>query len=150
MGENQNITMHLSENNRHTLLLAIHQSIEEQAAGSANDLFQGHTNALDYPSNGGFTDEEKESLKLLQNNSALQSALRKTLASCAAGVVFDLLNLIDGTSDPEHGDWDGLSLIDKTEEAEAGDLLHDDFFGTYWDWRKKRKNRNWRLDLLPE
>ena len=132
------------------LLLAIHQSIEEQAAIGANNLFQGRATGIDYPPNGGFTTEEQEALKLLQRNSVLQAALRKMLASCAAGVVFDLLNLIDGTSDPEHGDWDGVSLIDKTEEVEAGEFLHDDFFSTYWDWRHKWKNKNWRLDLLPD
>ena len=150
MGEGESVNMKLSENNRHALLLAIHQSIEEQAVGSANDLLQGYTDALDYPSNGGFTAEEKEALKLLQNNGVLQSALRKALANCAAGVIFDLLNLIDGTSDPEHGDWNGVSLMDKTEEVEEGDFLHDDFFDIYWEWRKKRKTKSWRLDLLPE
>ena len=106
--------MQLSENNRHSLLLAIHQSIEEEAAGSAKGLLQGRGEEPDYPPNGGFTTEEKEALKLLQNNEVLQSALRKVLASCAAGVVFDLLNLIDGTSVPEHGDWNGVSLVDET------------------------------------
>ena len=140
--------MQLSEENRQTLLLAIHQSIEEQAGKGANNLFQGRANGVDYPPNGGFTTEEKEALKLLQSNILLQSALRKTLASCAAGVVFDLLNLIDGTSDPENGDWSGVSLIDKAEEAD--EFLHDEFFSTYWDWCQKRKNKNWRLDLLPD
>ena len=150
MGEGKRIDMQLSEENRHTLLLAIHQSIEEQAAGSANDLFQGHTNGLDYPSNGGFTAEEQEALKLLQGNSIHQTALRKTLASCAGGVVFDLLNLIDGTTDPEHGVWEGVSIIDKAAESDSEAFLHDEFFSTYWEWREMRKNKNWRLDLLPE
>lgn len=140
--------MQLSDANRHALLLALHQSIEEQATSSANDLFQGRTNGLDYPPNGGFTAAEQEALKLLQGHSLLQAALRKALANCAAGVVFDLLNLLDGTSDPERGNWDGVSLIDKTEGVD--NFLHDEFFSTYWDWRKKRKNKNWRLDILPE
>jgi len=142
--------MQLSENNRHTLLLAIHQSIEEWSVGGANDLFQSSTADLEYPPNGGFTTEETEALKVLQGNSVFQSAMRKVLASCAGGVVFDMLNLIDGTSDPEHGDWDGVSLVDKPEDAADAEFLHDDFFSTYWNWREKRKNKNWGLDLLPE
>lgn len=142
--------MQLSADNRHTLLLAIHQLIEEYASGSANDLLHGRVKQVDYPPNGGFTTEERESLKQLQGNTVFHSAIRKVLASCSGGVVFDLLNLVDGTSDPEHGDWSGVVLLDKLEDAEATELLHDDFFSVYWDWRKKRKNNNWRLDLLPE
>ena len=142
--------MQLSENNRHALMLSIHQSIEEEADVSANGLLQGQVDEPDYPPNGGFTAEEREALKLLQNNEKLQSALRKMLANCAAGVVFNLLNLIDGTSVPEYGDWKGVSLVDKTEEIEGGDFLHDNFFDTYWDWRETRSAKNWRLDLLPE
>ncbi|GAA3979551.1 hypothetical protein [Hymenobacter antarcticus] len=142
--------MQLSEENRHTFLLAVHQLIEEYASGSANDLLQGRTDQLDYPPNGGFTTEEQESLKQLQDNVVLQSAMRKVLASCAGGVVFGLLNLIDGTNEPEHGDWSGVMLVDEAEAAGGSEFLHDDFFESYWDWREKRKNKDWRLDLLPE
>ena len=108
------------------------------------------TSQLNYPPNGGFTAEEKEALKLLKGNKEILSAMRKVLASCAASVVFDLLNLIDGTSDPENGAWSGVALVDKPEKPAETELLHDEFFSTYWDWRQKRKNKNWRLDLLPE
>lgn len=142
--------MELSDNNRSTLLLAVHQVIEEQAAYGSNNLMNGRTSQLNYPPNGGFTAEEKEALKLLQGNKEILSAMRKVLASCAATVVFDLLNLIDGTSDPEHGDWGGVALVDRPEDADNMEFLHDEFFSTYWDWRQKRKNKNWRLDLLPD
>ena len=149
-GRRQNNDMQLSENNRHTLLLAIHQSIEEWSTGSANDLFQSSTIDLEYPPNGGFTTEETEALKVLQGNSVFQSAMRKVLASCASGVVFNMLNLIDGTSDPKHGDWDGVSLVDKSEDAADAEFLHDDFFDVYWDWREIRPDKTWCLDTLPD
>jgi hypothetical protein len=41
-------------------------------------------------------------------------------------------------------------LVDESEAAGDGEFLHDDFFESYWDWREKRKNKDWRLDLLPE
>ncbi|MDO7845303.1 hypothetical protein Q5H92_02965 [Hymenobacter sp. M29] len=143
--------MQLSGNNRHSFLLAIHQSIEEEAAGSAKELLQGQVNEPAYPPNGGFTTEEEGALKLLQNNEVLQSAVRKVLADCAAGVVFNLLNLIDGTSDPEHGDWTGVMLVDKPRNNEEyRELLHDDFFEAYWNWRETRPDKTWCLDTFSE
>lgn len=29
-------------------------------------------------------------------------------------------------------------------------MLHDDFYETYWDWKEKRINPGWKLDLLDE
>ena len=143
--------MKLSEGNRQAFLIAAHQAVEEQAAAYVNDLLHGRRQQLDYPPNGGFTDEEETALKQLQDNMVLHSALRKVLASCAAGTVFDLLNLIDGTNDPEHGDWSGVRLVDRQEEMEEHwEFLHDAFFDTYWNWRETRQNTNWRLDLLPD
>ena len=143
--------MQLSETNRHTLLLAIHQSIEEEAAGSAKELLQGQVNEPPYPPNGGFTAEEKDSLELLQNNEVLQSALRKVLASCAAGVVFDLFNHIDGTTDPKQGEWTGVMLVDKPRhDEEHREFLHDDFFDAYWNWREIRPDKTWCLDIFSE
>jgi len=142
--------MELSEENRHTLLLSVHQLIEEQAGAYANDLFQGRALNLDYPPNGGLSVEEAAVLQVVHNNTLLQAALRKVIASCPAETIFGLLNLLDGTSDPEHGDWGGVLLIDRPDEEEQRQFLHDAFFETYWDWRAKRRNKNWRLDNLPE
>ncbi len=143
--------MQFSEENRQTLLVALHQVVEEQAVAHANELVRGRSQRLDYPSNGGLSAEEAMAIQAIQGNTLLQSALRKILASCAAGAVFDFLNLIDGTSDPEHGDWSGVMLVDRPEEIEEHwQFLHDAFYETYWDWRAKRRNKNWRLDNLPE
>ncbi|RZK24707.1 MAG: hypothetical protein EOO56_00380 [Hymenobacter sp.] len=143
--------MQLSEEAKHTLLVAVHQLIEEQAGACANDVFRGETVGLDYPPNGGLSTKEVVALQTIQGNALVQAALRKVLASCAAGVVFDLLGIIDGTIDPEHGDWSGVMLIDRPEEVEEHrQFLHDAFFETYWDWRTKRRNKNWRLDNLPD
>ncbi|SFQ18957.1 hypothetical protein SAMN04515668_1316 [Hymenobacter arizonensis] len=80
----------------------------------------------------------------------MKLALRKVLADCAANVVFDLLNLIDGTTDPKQGQWSEVVLVDKPAYDEHREFLHDEFFGAYWDWQVIRPDKTWRLDLLAE
>lgn len=144
--------MNLSDKNRKILLTSLHQAIEENANHIANHVFYGRENQLiNYPPNGGLTEREKEAIKELQGDEDLKSALRKILASNTADVFFHIFNIIDGTSDPERGDWTGVAIVDISEEDEGDiDFLHDDFYGTYWDWRKVRKNKNWKLDLLDD
>ena len=63
------------------------------------------------------------------------------------------MNFIDGTSDPEekNGKWTEISLVDKTEQIEENtEMLHDVFFGSYWNWKKIRPNKNWKLDNMDE
>ncbi|WP_035557449.1 hypothetical protein [Hymenobacter sp. IS2118] len=141
--------MQLSEENQRTLLIAANQAVEEYASYSANSLFKGAGVEIAYPPNGGFTPEEAEALKLLQGNAVVRSALRKVLADCAAGVVFDLFNMIDGTTEPKQGGWSQVMLGDKPADWEDQGFLHDEFFAAYWDWRDIRPVGNWRLDLLP-
>ena len=81
--------MKLSENNKKTLLVSIHQSIEENASHTVNDLEHKRLNRLiNYPSNGGLTESEKTELKKLEINPTLKSALRKVFASNTADVLF--------------------------------------------------------------
>ena len=145
--------MNLSEEIRTTLLTYLHKSIEETANNLANHLNNGRTNQLiDYPPNGGLTDEEKESLEHLKNNDILRNALRKVFASNSASVLFDLFNIIDGTGDPDPGTgkWSEVMLVDMPEDFdEHVEFLHDNFYETYWNWRKKRK-ANFKLDLLDD
>ena len=142
--------MQLSEKNQRTFLVAANESVEEYAASYADDLLQGQEITTVYPPNGGLSSEEAGALKLLQGNKLLHSALRKLLAGCAAEVVSDLLNHIDGTTDPNQGHWSGVMLVDSPENDEHRDSLHDDFFDAYWDWREIRPDKTWRLDTLLE
>jgi hypothetical protein len=142
----------LSEENRRILLVNIHNLIAEYANTTANDIQYKRTNQLiNYPSNGGLTEEEKTEIEKLNGNEKLKSALRKVLASNAADVIFSLLNIIDGTADPDidSANWGEIMLVDFSEENEATEMLHDEFFSTYWDWKEKKK-MNWKLDLLDE
>lgn len=146
--------MKLSNENNKILMLTLHQKIEEQAEYISNKLFIGNNeNLLTYPPNCGLTESEKESLKQLKENPILKSALRKVFADNSANVIFDLLNIVDGTTDPdeEFGDWTEISFVDKTEEiAENAEMLHDNFFSTYWNWKDLRPNKNWKLDNIDE
>ena len=145
--------MKLSENNKKSLLVSIHQLIEENASNTADELEQKRTNHLiNYPSNGGFTELERLELEQLEFNPTLKSALRKIFASNTADTFFSFLNIIDGTIDPtvEYDEWEDVMLVDFNEENEIDSMLHDDFYETYWDWKEKRTDPGWKLDLLDE
>jgi hypothetical protein len=142
--------MKASNHNLNTLMLFLHKMIEEYSDYTASTIEQG--NPLDhvtYPPNNGFTAEEENALKILQNNPELKSAIRKLIANSIAGVFFEFFHIIDGTSDPapELGKWTELALVDKEESnVPTTDMLHDKLFESYWEWRKIRTNQEWKLD----
>lgn len=142
--------MRLSIDNKSTILIHLHKAIEESANTNANHIVHGRLNQLiNYPPNGGLSDKEIDALKELKGKDELKSALRKILASTTADVFFDIFNLIDGTSDPDPGTgkWTEVMLVDKPEDVDEDvEFLHDDFYGTYWDWKEKRQKTNWSLD----
>jgi hypothetical protein len=144
--------MKLSIKNRNALLLSLQQSIEELADTKASDIFEGKTSQLiNFPPNGGFTESEEYAVKALVGNEHLKSALRKILAGNSADVLFDFFNNIDGTTDPDDENWTGVILVDTPENNDENrDFLHDELYASYWDWRKKRTNLTWRLDLLDD
>jgi hypothetical protein len=143
--------MKLSNHNLNTLMLFLQQKIEENAEYIANEIINGSsTDFLTYPPNGGLTNSEIKALEKLQNNLNLESALRKILADNSAGVLFELLNIIDGTSDPDErlGKWTEISFVDKTEALDkSADMLHDELYSKYWEWKKIRPNKSWKLDI---
>lgn len=144
--------MELSNKNTKILLLDTHQDIEEYAVSLVDNILEKKDfTFLAYPPNCGFTELEIEELKKLDNNEHLKNALRKVLAENSAGVVFSMLNLLDGTSSPknDNGDWTGLQVVDEDPTADsdfADDFLHDQFFETYWDWKEIRGDKGWKLD----
>lgn len=146
--------MKLSEHNNKTLMLSLHKSIEEYADYASTQLMKGETtDLLNYPPNCGFTDGEQKALEKLRNDQELKSALRKILAENSASVIFDLMNHIDGTTDPSEnlGEWTQVCFVDRSDEIEAPDeMLHDNFYGTYWDWKEIRPDKGWTLDILDK
>ena len=131
-------------------MLSLHQKIEEDATAIAAGLNQGtSTNLLTYPPNHGFTQDETQALMKLKDDPSLKNAIRKILASNAAGLIFEFMNLVDGTTDPgeELGEWNGIRIVDQDENLEDLDeMLHDSFYETYWDWKAVRPKTDWTLD----
>lgn len=143
--------MKLSDENRDIFLTNAHAIIEDEANFSASKIEFGKINQLiDYPPNGGLTDDENKEILKLKGNPILKSALRKVIASSSASVFFSILNVIDGTSSPEvkSDEWDDVMLVDMGDDFEEGEMLHDEFYSTYWKWKSQRLNKNWKLDLL--
>ena len=148
--------MELSNNNALALMLDLNQDIEEYAEATVKNIIEDKNfDFLTYPPNSGLTDLEKQELNKLENNEHLKNALRKVIADNSAGIVFNMLNIIDGTTDPKlmYDEWTGIKLIDQdlNEDAdEFQDMLHDSFYESYWKWRELRGDKNWKLDTYEE
>jgi hypothetical protein len=148
--------MALSKKNAQALLLDINQDIEEYAETTVKNIIEERKfDFLTYPPNCGLTDLEKAELGKLNNNEHLKNALRKIISDNSAGVVFNMLNLLDGTGSPKlhYDNWTGVKLIDEEPQEEAhqfDDMLHDGLFETYWEWRKLRGDKKWKLDTYDE
>ena len=144
--------MRLSDENLKTLLLCIHQVIEQQAERTANQLSEADlTDLVIYPPQGGLTKEEEQALMQFKSDNNLRTALRKILADNSASVVFELLKLIDGNAAPddELGPWTGVKLVDLEEDSlEEKELLYDNFFETYRKWKIVRPEKGWALDTV--
>lgn len=147
--------MTLSNKNATILLLDTHQDIEEYADVTVNKILtEREFDFMTYPPNCGLTEEEKTQLSKLADNKHLKSALRKIIADNSAGVVFNILNLIDGTGFPKNDSdqWTEIKLVDEEDLSNepVTDWLHDKFYETYWDWKKRRGTKDWSLDTLSE
>jgi hypothetical protein len=144
--------MELSNQNAIALLLDLNQDIEEYAEATVKNIIEDKNfDFLTYPPNNGLTELEKAELNKLGNNEHLKNALRKILADNSAGIIFNMLNLLDGTGSPKlhYDDWTGVKLIDEETDTDAEpfpDTLHDGFYETYWEWKKIRGDKGWKLD----
>lgn len=148
--------MDLSNQNAIALLLDLNQDIEEFAEATVKKIIEDKNfDFLTYPPNNGLTDLEKAELNRLENNEHLKSSLRKVIADNSAGIIFNLLNLLDGTGSPKlhYDNWTGVRLVDEEPNGATetfNDTLHDAFFQTYWEWKKLRGDKSWKLDTYDE
>ena len=133
-------------------MLDIHQDIEEYADYVVTKLLdEKDLDILTYPPNSGFTEEEISELKKLENNEHLKSGLRKLIADNSAGIVFNMFNFFDGTGTLKNddGNWTGIKLVDEEPNKNSetfNDVLHDNFYESYWEWKKIRGDKKWKLD----
>ncbi len=77
----------------------------------------------------------------IYSNDVLLSVFSKILDNASAWVIFNTLNLIDWTSDPELWEWDWywIKLIDFNDKNEdilndSYEFLHDTFYWKYNDY----------------
>ncbi len=87
----------------------------------------------------------------------MKNGLRKIIANNSAGIIFNMLNLLDGTelskTSCSYNEWTGIKLVDEEpnkNREEFLDTLHDCFFETYWEWKKNQGNKDWKLDTIIE
>ena len=142
----------MTEEERVRLLLGTHYSIEKVADATAERLAKGEPRDPTYPPNGGLTAEERAALAVMPTSPELHSALRKVIAGAAAHVLFEFFNYVDGTSNP-HGDdrWGCYSIGRVPDQVPPPEVFwHDAFYDTYWEWRKVRDYKGWRLDNLDQ
>lgn len=148
--------MELSNQNAVALLLDLNQDIEEYAEATVKNIIEDKNfDFLTYPPNNGLTDQEKEELNKLDNNEHLKNALRKVIADNSAGIIFNMLNLLDGTGSPKlhYDNWTGAKLVDEEANSDTepfNDTLHGAFFENYWEWKKLRGDKGWKLDTYDE
>lgn len=148
--------MELSNHNAIALLLDLNQDIEEYAAATVKNIIEDKNfDYLNYPPNNGMTDLEKTELNKLDNNEHLKNALRKVIADNSAGIIFNLLNLLDGTGSPKlhYDSWTGVKLVDEKTSLHTecfNATLHDAFFEIYWEWKKQRGDKGWKLDTYGD
>ncbi len=133
-------------------MMWLHKVIDEQAEETANHLTEADVdNWLIYPPKAGFSNEEELSLMQLRNDNHLRAAFRKILAHHSAKVMLTLLELIDGTADPddELGEWSGVAIVDLNEDVEENEeLLHDRFLTSFREWKEIRPYKGWELDTV--
>jgi hypothetical protein len=145
----------LTKAQRRALFLEMHRSIEEAASRAASGLVSSHLPSPFYPPNAGLTEEEAEAVQGLMPSPALENALRKLIASAASEPLQHLLCILDGITDPV--DYDGLWLgariepvEDEPRDAQDDEALRYEFMDHYWEWRCRRPDPGWRLDICEE
>ena len=133
-------------------MIQANADIERAAENAASTLVNGSVaGGLSYPPNAGFTSDELAALEAIRRIPDIESALRKVIADAASEPVFHLLTYIDGVADPRDVSWSGVALVDLLTVDVNADRpsVHDELYARYWDWRRARPNKGWRLDNLP-
>lgn len=139
----------ISDERFRALMIAANAAVEDAAVDTLERLLAGGDDPV-YPPNGGLTEEERSALPARPLTPIQRDAFRKVLAEAAATAMFRVFAVIDAVGDPEG--YDGLWLpvhLCEPEGDEHQEMLHDEFFDAYWDWRSERGDRGWRLDRAP-
>jgi hypothetical protein len=135
----------INPTNRLTLMLALHEDINNVASYVTEFIMSGNFKPT-YPPNEELSLEERDALSALKAIPSIESALKKVIRDVASSPLFLLFTYLDGVTEPTDDEsWSGVALIDMPEdeafdeELSSEEMLHDNFFGTYWDWKEKKQ-----------
>lgn len=112
----------LSENNKRILLECINELIEHNAK-----LFPEEVLSEESRVSISTLKEKKFFGSVLENKEGFSSYLEKVLILNSRDLIFELLSIIDGVSDPKDPSWTGIEIVDKEDKEENKDFLHDEF-----------------------
>ena len=145
----------MSENSEQALMIQVNADIEEASQNAARSLMDGSFRSqITYPPNHGFTSKELTALDALKAIPNLEPALRKIIADAASFPVSRVFEYIDGIADPSDDSWSGVYLTDRPiqdGDVEVDDTsYHDGMQARYWDWRRMRPTKEWKLDVLDD
>ena len=100
------------------------------------------------------TDSELNGLKTLQLTPESISGIEKIVYENLMAAFFEAFCIIDGVGDPDESlmepneIWYGLKLSevvyneDDDEEEEYREMLHDELYSTYYEWKAARQTEN--------
>lgn len=82
---------------------------------------------------------EQKALAKLRADPNMLTAKRKILMDSACYPIFHLFTLMDGVSDPQNYDefWYGVKFCTRSENETENLDLHDEFYATYDEWKKR-------------
>ncbi len=131
--------MKLSKENRDALLFQIHQTIYDTINFSLKGFNDKNENSLEYYV---LTDDEEKYINNIKSSPLLKSVIKKILTRSLDDAFFNVLGIIDGTSEPleKFGKKSDYLLIDMPEDYnESYDFLHEMFFDLYDEWEKMNR-----------
>jgi hypothetical protein len=127
-------------------MTALHEDINNAAAYVTEAVMNGIYKPT-YPPNEELSSEEQDALKALKTIPSIEGALKKAIRDAASSPLFLLFTYLDGVGEPTYdGNWSGVTLIDMPDDEDFDELvssdqmLHDNFFDTYWDWKEKQQD----------
>jgi hypothetical protein len=91
--------------------------------------------------------EEREALASAIIPESALGAIRKIVAGAIGEVLLTCFGFIDGTADPPPYPhyWPPFRLV----PADDPEWLQDEFLDSYWEWKKRRRDPGWSLDIAP-
>jgi len=134
----------LDEKTLGTLMVEIHRAIKDATSRAVTLIGDRKISEADisYPPGAKLEPHEVVALHSLRCSEAARSAIEKVVADACAAAFFDTFCLMDAVGDPEMTSvrtWLGVDLTSGISDDPSFEMLHDQFFETYWEYDKIAK-----------